>query len=66
MEIRRGHEIPDTEAARKRFFLDEENKRKWEWESGRTYAVDFFNPYLDFSGCHSGLKSDRGVKLIWV
>ncbi|KIN02290.1 hypothetical protein OIDMADRAFT_197413 [Oidiodendron maius Zn] len=49
MEIRRGHEIPDTEAARKRFFLDEENKRNWEWESGRTYAVDFFNPYLDFS-----------------
>lgn len=50
MEVRRGYEIPATEAARKKFFLNEENRRNWEWESERTYAVDFFNAYLDFNG----------------
>jgi hypothetical protein len=50
LEIRREHEVPETEAARRKFFLQEENRRKWEWESGRTYGADFFNGYLDFNG----------------
>lgn len=29
--------------------LQEASKEDWVWEYGRTYAVDFFNAYLDFS-----------------
>ncbi|KAL2163333.1 hypothetical protein VTH06DRAFT_5390 [Thermothelomyces fergusii] len=29
--------------------LRPENLARWTWEYGRTYAVDFFNPYLDFN-----------------
>ena len=29
--------------------LKADSKEKWIWEYGKTYAVDFFNPYLDFS-----------------
>lgn len=50
LEARQQGEIPDTDAARKKFFLNEERRRNWDWESGRTYGVDFFNPYLDFNG----------------
>lgn len=50
LEIRRKNDVPETEAARKKFFLNEENRQKWEWESGRTYGADFFNAYLDFNG----------------
>lgn len=49
LEHRREHGIPDTEAARKKFFLNEENRKAWEWEEGRSYGCDFFNPYLDFN-----------------
>jgi hypothetical protein len=56
LEIRREHEIPDTEAARKKYFLNEENRRNWEWEKGRIYGYDFFNPYLDFNGMSLYLK----------
>jgi hypothetical protein len=47
---RRENGIPDSEAARKKHFLNEENRRAWEWEAGREYGCDFFNPYLDFNG----------------
>jgi hypothetical protein len=50
LEIRREHEVPETEATRRKFFLHEENRRNWEWESGRMYGSDFFNGYLDFNG----------------
>lgn len=50
LETRHHNEVPDTESARKKFFLNEENRKNWEWESGRTYGVDFFNAYLDFNG----------------
>jgi hypothetical protein len=50
MELRREKGVPDTEAARKNHFLYEENRREWEWEAGRVYGCDFYNPYLDFNG----------------
>ncbi|KAG0645452.1 hypothetical protein D0Z07_8624 [Hyphodiscus hymeniophilus] len=49
MEHRREKGIPDGEAARKKFFLNEENRKGWQWEQGRGYGCDFFNPYLDFN-----------------
>ena len=50
LAYRREQGIPDGDAARKKHFLSEENRKAWEWESGRSYGCDFFNPYLDFNG----------------
>jgi hypothetical protein len=47
---RKENGIPDDMAARKKYFLDENNRKGWEWEAGRTYGCDFFNSYLDFNG----------------
>ena len=49
-EARSQAGIPDTDAARKKWFLNEENRKGFEWEAGRGYGCDFFNPYLDFNG----------------
>ncbi|ESZ98321.1 hypothetical protein SBOR_1314 [Sclerotinia borealis F-4128] len=46
---RRECGIPEGEAARKKYFLTEANRREWDWEEGRTYGCDFFNAYLDFN-----------------
>jgi hypothetical protein len=60
LEIRHKNDVPETEAARRRFFLSEEHRKKWEWEGGRTYGVDFFNAYLDFNGMLPRVKmNDR-------
>lgn len=53
LELRKEMGIPETEAARKKHFLTEENRREWEWEEGRVYGCDFYNPYLDFNGLSS-------------
>ncbi|KAH8816492.1 hypothetical protein F5884DRAFT_725640 [Xylogone sp. PMI_703] len=50
LEVRRENGVPETDAAaRRKHFLDEQKKEAWEWEEGRTYGVDFYNPYLDFN-----------------
>lgn len=49
-ESRSDSGIPDTEAGRKKWFLNQSNRESWEWEEGTTYGCDFFNPYLDFNG----------------
>lgn len=53
LDLRRENGIPETEAARKKHFLNEGNRKNWDWEAGRTYGCDFFNPYLDFNGTFS-------------
>ena len=50
MELRREKGVPETDSARKKHFLNEEARNKWEWEEGRVYGCDFYNPYLDFNG----------------
>lgn len=40
---------PATSKERMKWALRKENKERWVFEHGRTYCVDFFNPYLDFS-----------------
>ncbi|PVH88149.1 DUF1769-domain-containing protein [Cadophora sp. DSE1049] len=49
LELRKEKGVPETEAARKKHFLLEEKRREWEWEQGRVYGCDFYNPYLDFN-----------------
>ncbi len=50
---REGLGVPETDAARKKWFMVEENRKKWEFEQGRSFYGDFFNPYLDFNGAFS-------------
>ncbi|KAI1122488.1 hypothetical protein F5Y10DRAFT_74999 [Nemania abortiva] len=46
---RRAMGVPDTAKERKKWALADQSKERWVFEYGRTYCVDFFNPYLDFS-----------------
>ncbi|KAI1179007.1 hypothetical protein F4777DRAFT_14843 [Nemania sp. FL0916] len=48
LQIRKQLGVPDDAAARQKWALKKESKDRWTWEFGRTYSVDFFNPYLDF------------------
>ncbi|KAI4111645.1 MAG: hypothetical protein LQ339_000516 [Xanthoria mediterranea] len=49
-EVREDLNIPDNAAARQKWFLGgHERLEHWEWEEGRLYKADFFNPYLDFN-----------------
>lgn len=41
--------VPGDSKARMKWALQEQSKQHWLWEYGRTYAVDFFNAYIDFS-----------------
>lgn len=48
-EIRDGIGIPKDAGARKKFFLDEANRKRLDFGADRLYRMDFFNPYLDFN-----------------
>lgn len=48
--VREEKGVPKEAAARKKWFLDETKRKEWEFEAGRVFHVDFFNPYLDFNG----------------
>ncbi|KAL8779647.1 MAG: hypothetical protein Q9213_006838 [Squamulea squamosa] len=49
-EIRDSLNIPASAAARQKWFLGgHERLDDWQWEEGRLYKADFFNPYLDFN-----------------
>ncbi|KAJ4163611.1 hypothetical protein LMH87_005328 [Akanthomyces muscarius] len=41
--------LPDTGKARMKWALNDANKDKFVFEYGKTYGLDFFNPYLDFA-----------------
>ncbi|KAK3346611.1 hypothetical protein B0T25DRAFT_507112 [Lasiosphaeria hispida] len=45
---RRGWGAPDDAKARMKWALKEDSKKRWVWEYGQTYGVDFYNPYIDF------------------
>lgn len=40
--------MPAVAKDRMKWALRKEARDAWTWEYGRTYAVDFFNPYVDF------------------
>ncbi|KAL8963256.1 MAG: hypothetical protein Q9193_000461 [Seirophora villosa] len=49
-ELREALDVPANAAARQKWFLGGHDRlEKWEWEEGRVYKADFFNPYLDFN-----------------
>lgn len=49
-EVKRKLGIPDSARQRQKHFLNETNRKAFEFEAGRVYKADFFNPYLDFNG----------------
>jgi hypothetical protein len=49
IEWRRSVGAPDDARQRMKWALKAGNKERWTWEFGRTYGVDFFNPYIDFN-----------------
>lgn len=54
-KLREDLDIPEDAAARKKWFLGGGDRlEKWQWEEGRLYKADFFNPYLDFNGERAG------------
>ncbi|KAL8725687.1 MAG: hypothetical protein Q9166_007201 [cf. Caloplaca sp. 2 TL-2023] len=49
-EVRENLNIPGDAAARQKWFLGGHDRLEtWQWEAGRLYKADFFNPYLDFN-----------------
>lgn len=46
--IRSKHNIPDSEAARRKHFSSEEHRKSFKFEKGRCYAFDFHNGYIDW------------------
>jgi hypothetical protein len=48
-KLRKEKNIPEAPAARKKFFLQELNRKAFEFEAGRPIYADFGNPYLDFN-----------------
>lgn len=49
MEARRALGAPDDSKARMKWALRDDSKSNWVFEYGKSYALDFFNPYLDFT-----------------
>lgn len=47
-EYRKKLGCPDDGKGRMKWALKRESKEGWVWEWGKTYGVDFFNPYVDF------------------
>ncbi|KAK0665965.1 hypothetical protein QBC41DRAFT_305700 [Cercophora samala] len=45
---RRERGVPEGGKERMKWALKGENLERWTWEYGREYAVDFYNPYIDF------------------
>ncbi|OAA52107.1 hypothetical protein NOR_00700 [Metarhizium rileyi] len=49
METRRSIGAPSDSKARMKWALQDDSKSRWIFEYGKSYALDFFNPYLDFA-----------------
>lgn len=49
MEARRALGAPDDSKARMKWALRDDSKNNWVFEYGKSYGLDFFNPYLDFT-----------------
>jgi hypothetical protein len=49
-EARKAQGVPADVAGRRKYFLTADHLKKFTFEKGREYSMDFFNPYLDFNG----------------
>ncbi|MGI4851753.1 MAG: DUF1769 domain-containing protein [Janthinobacterium lividum] len=60
-DIREAKGIPDAPEKRRKHFLTESNRRDFEFEEGRQYQADFFNPYVDFKGSYPYYSRYHGL-----
>lgn len=51
-DVRESLKVPADPGGRKKYFLDQEARKKFVFEAGRIYFADFGNPYLGFNGIH--------------
>ena len=51
IQIREELGMPSDPSKRRKFFLKKENLDAFQFEAGREYSADFFNPYLDLQVC---------------
>jgi len=63
-EARNESGMPNDARQRQKWALQEHNRRGFNFEEGRTYACDFFNPYLDFN--EFALKLGYGLPAISI
>ncbi|KAI9816021.1 MAG: hypothetical protein M1827_002013 [Pycnora praestabilis] len=49
LQLREEKGIPADAKLRMKHFLDEDKRKEFDFEKGRLYQADFFNPYLDFN-----------------
>ncbi|KAG6042099.1 hypothetical protein E4U41_005647 [Claviceps citrina] len=49
MKVRQAAGMPAERKARMKWALRNDSKSKWCFEYGKTYGLDFYNPYLDFT-----------------
>lgn len=64
IEVREEQGIPADARQRQKHFLTERNRQDFEFEVGRQYKCDFFNPYLDFN--EFALKLGYGLPAISI
>lgn len=48
-DVRQESEMPADSKSRMKWALRDDVKEDWLWRYGKTYSLDFYNPYLDFS-----------------
>ncbi|KAF2814734.1 DUF1769-domain-containing protein [Mytilinidion resinicola] len=63
-EVRKESGMPNDARQRQKWALQEANRTGFKFEEGRTYACDFFNPYLDFN--EFALKLGYGLPAISI
>jgi hypothetical protein len=64
VSLREEKGIPSVAGQRQKHFLNEQNRKDFEFEAGREYKCDFFNPYLDFN--EFALKLGYGLPAISI
>jgi len=66
MAARQAVGAPTGAKERMKWALGAESKEKWMWEYGKTYGMDFFNPYLDFNNFSLRLPGfQMGILRYW-
>ncbi|KAI9924627.1 hypothetical protein MW887_006901 [Aspergillus wentii] len=62
--VREAGGVPDSVDARRKYFLDDEARKGFEFEAGRVYSADFGNPYLDFNDFSIRLPGITSIHVI--
>lgn len=63
-EVREKYGVPSATGQRQKYFLNETKRTEFEFEEGREYKCDFFNPYVDFN--EFALKIGYGMPAISI